>query len=115
MKNVHLVSHIWLTRSLVEGRGDVLLSDGESEERADLVLRAEGCFQLGALRGVCQGGLGGLRCRLQRVLTRYVLGVIRLRGVQEVHAQLFFLARTTLEIQRLRAIQLAQDAGKHAG
>lgn len=95
-------------------RLDVLLCDGVREEGGVLRLGCEACFECRTFGRVGQGGLSGLCRGLQRVLTLYVLRVLRLRRVQQVDAQLLFLARTALEIQGLRLVELALHPGKHA-
>ena len=110
------VSHVWPTHSspLVEGRGDVLLCDGEGEEGGVLRLGIEAGLQCGALRRVCKSGFGRLRGSFERVLAGDILGVSRLGGVQQVDAQLLFAAGATLEIERLGLVELTHNAGKHA-
>ncbi len=99
---------------LVEGRGYVLLCDGEGEEGGVLRLGTESLFEGGALGGVSQGGLGGLGGGFEGVLAGDVLGVFRLAWVEQVNAELLALAWTTLEIKRLGAVEFAHHAGKHA-
>ena len=96
------------------GGFDILLFYSEREQRANLALRPESRFQRRTFGWVCKRGLGGLRCRRERGLTQHVLGVGRFGGIQQIHAQLLLLARTTLEIQGLRLVQLAPNPGKHA-
>lgn len=93
---------------------DVLLGDGVREETRVLGLGLEGCFEGCTFRGICQGSLGSLSSGLQRILALDVLRVRCLAGVDQVHAQLLFLARTTLEIQALRFVEFAPYPGKHA-
>ena len=74
----------------------------------------EGLFESGALRRVCKCGFGCLSSSFERVLAGDILGMSRFGGVQQVDTQLLFATRTTLEIERLRFVQFASDAGKHA-
>ena len=59
-------------------------------------------------------GEAGHESMLQRVLRQDVLRTVRFRRVQQIHAELLFLARTTLEVQGFRAVEFAPDPGKHA-
>jgi len=101
-------------KSLIKRWCHIFLGDGEGEEGGVLRLGSKGLFESGALRRVCKSGLGRLRGSFERVLAGDVLGVGRLGGVQQVNAQLLFAARTTLEIQRFRLVELTHNAGKHA-
>lgn len=99
---------------LIKIRLHVLLCYGVREETRVLGLGLEGCFEGCTFRGICQGSLGSLSSGLQRILALDVLRVRCLAGVDQVNAQLLFLARTTLEIQALRFVEFAPYPGKHA-
>ena len=99
---------------LVEVRFNILLRHGVGEEGGVLALGFESGFERRALGRVCQCRFGCLCGRLEGGLAGEVLRLLRLLdGVQQIHAQLLLAAVTTLEIQRLRAVELAHHAGKH--
>ena len=93
---------------------DVLLGDGEREERGVLRLGFEGCLQTGAFGRICKCRLGCLRGSFKGVLGLDVLRVGGLGRVQEVDTQLLFATGATFEVERFRLVELTHHAGKHA-
>ena len=95
-------------------RAHVFLRHGVGEEGCVFALGVERRFESSALVWIGKCRLGSLGCRLQRRLRLFVLRVLRLGGIEQIHAQLLFAARTALEIERLRFVEFAPYAGKHA-
>ena len=86
---------------------------GVGKEGGVTGLREEGSFEGSTLGRIVEGGLGSLDCGAERVLREDVVGVGGLRGIQEVYAELLFLAGTTLEVERFGTVEFATYAGKH--
>ena len=93
---------------------DVLLGDGEREERGVLRLGFESRFEGGAFGGVSKGCFCRLRGSFEGVLGLDVLRVFSLGRVQEVDTQLLFATGATFEVERFRLVELTHHAGKHA-
>ena len=106
-------SNLRIPPNLFEIRLDVLLGYGVGEEGTILVLGLEAGLEGSAFRRIGECGLGGLRSSFQCVLALYVLGVGCLGGVEQVDTELLFAAGAALEIERLGAVELTHDAGKH--
>lgn len=95
-------------------RIDVLLRYGVGEEGGVLRLGVESRFQFCPL---CSIGKCRFRCLdscFEGFLGLYVLGVGCFGGIKQVHAQLLFPARTSLEIEGLRFVEFAPYASKHS-